>query len=199
MKFKEPQEYTEYVSIQSSRSASQQNANSFWRDVRNASVTLDSNYKYFDIGCRLNIQTVLSLHEKGFDVYGCDIGTMCQEIWDRDLPNALKGKLKQWDIHDGNPFDGIEFDFITMSHVLEHCYDPIKVRTVVDICLAENGYLHSIIPTDSNETFNSHTPHRIQFESHDEHLEFWKAIGYELVYHNYHRPDSVAIFHKKLI
>jgi len=200
MKLKKQQDYTEYVKEQSARASMQSNSNTFFDDFRKAGIQIskDRNIKTLDIGCRLPAFTVKKLYELGVDSHGCDIGDMSQEEWDRTLPH-LAGKLRQFDIHNGNPFPEVsKYDIITMSHVLEHCYDPLAVREIVDGILANGGILHCILPMDSDTGFIGHGPHRAKFENHEEHKLFWQSVGYVLLYDSYRHPNSVTIFKKNL-
>ncbi len=199
MKLKQQTDYEDYVKVQSSRAGIPSNSNTFFDDIKKAGIKLssDTSFKTLDIGCRLPAYTVRELHKKGVDSYGCDIGDMCQENWDSTFPE-LKGHLRQFDIHQGNPFPEIKYNLITMSHVLEHCYDPILVRDIVNDMLLPGGIIHCILPMDSDSGFMNHGPHMAKFENHQEHKDFWIAIGYNLLYESYRHPNSVTIFKKNL-
>lgn len=197
MKLKQEQQYEEYVKEQSARASMPSNSNTFFDDFRKSGIKILPEYKVLDIGCRLPAYTVKELRKHGVDAYGCDIGDMCQQIWDDTLPE-MKGKLRQFDIHNGNPFLEIEqYDLITISHVLEHCYNPLLVRDIIDKMLKPGGMVHCILPMDSDNGFLNHGPHRAKFESHDEHKDFWKTVNYHLLYESYRHPNSVTIFWKK--
>lgn len=196
MLLKEKGNHEEYVAIQSNRAAGTQNSNTFFKDFKDAKISFEKDWAFLDIGCRLPAYTVKDLNKQGYEAYGCDIGSMCQQIWDDTSPTICH-RLRQFDIHEGNPFPYKMYDVVSASHVIEHCYDPILVRQVIDSFLKFGGYIHTILPIEIESNFMRHEPHLAMFASHDEHKQYWQFLGYELVYESYKQPNSVTIFRKK--
>lgn len=198
MLIKDKTDYDAYVQTQSSRSNIHSNANTFFNDFKSANIKISLDAVIMDVGCRLRADTVVALTELGYNAYGCDIGSSCRYYWDSELP-ALASKLSQCDIHDGNPFPDIKFDVVTMSHVVEHCFDPFVVREHVSDMVVPGGYLHSIVPIEEKHAFVRHTPHCIMFKDHEEHLAFWTCVGFDLMYANLDAKNySIAILKKNL-
>lgn len=197
MKLKELTDYNEYVQHQSERSGMLTSANSVINDLKKSNIVLPESSFILDIGCRAGAVVIFEFMKLGYDnAYGIDIGYDAEEYW-KQFVILYNRKLKRGDIHDGIPFEH-KWDFITISHTLEHCFDPNKVVTIIHDSLNENGYVHSIIPIEeSYEHFNRHKPHMAMFESHDDHQQFYIEHGFEIVYQSLEKNNSILIAKKK--
>lgn len=83
-------------------------------------------------------------NDRGVDSYGVDIGTIAESQWDKaNLP--FRNKLKRYDIHNGIPFKK-KFDLISLSHVIEHLYNPMIVIRNVKDKLSDSGLIWSTVP-----------------------------------------------------
>ena len=190
MKLKSKQD--NYAELQNHRSGGNMNSNTFFRDFVAAEIAINNSWNVLDIGCRTGkVLSELWDMEYG-NINGIDIGSQAETSW-LNLP--FKNKLIRCDIHDGIPFD-TQYDIITCSHTLEHCYDPLKVREIIYQKLNKHGYLHSIVPIEPFDDFAKYQYHLVCFENHQEHIEFYTTIGLTKIYDNYTGGNSVAIFQK---
>jgi SAM-dependent methyltransferase len=196
MKQKKLTDYQDYVQQQSSRSGMLLNSNTVIRDVQLANISLADNSFILDIGCRAGAFSVFDFMKHGYqNVYGIDIGFDAETYW-KNFPLLLDTKLKRADIHDGIPFEHA-WNFITISHTLEHCYDPSKVVSIMYDSLAEHGYIHSIVPMEASyEHFELHKPHMTMFETHEEHQKFYSDRGLNIVYQALNGVNSILIAKK---
>jgi 2-polyprenyl-3-methyl-5-hydroxy-6-metoxy-1,4-benzoquinol methylase len=168
-----------YYNLQNSRSGGDLDNNRLERFINNIEFqkTKDNIY-IIDIGCRGHANMVRKLINLGFiNTFGIDIGENAEKQW---ANYSFKNNLKQADIHEGIPFN-YKFDLISCSHTLEHCYDPSLVMDVIKDNLVEGGYYWGQIPTAKSEDINNHAPHYCYFESHDDHINFIKSKGFEII------------------
>lgn len=198
MYLKELNDYTSYVSYQDGRSAALTNANTIFRDISKANLEIPKESYILDIGCRAGAFTVKGFLELGYiNSYGIDIGKSAESYWNN---YSFKEHLKCADIHDGNPFPYI-WDFITISHTLEHLYDPFKVIKLIHECMNINGIIHSIVPIESSiEDFQKHKPHMVMFDNHEEHKQFYNSNNFKVFFDFLDKPQTPAsvLFAKKI-
>jgi 2-polyprenyl-3-methyl-5-hydroxy-6-metoxy-1,4-benzoquinol methylase len=198
MYIKELENYDKYVGYQNGRAGALTNANTIFRDLHKIDITLNKDSYILDIGCRAGAYTVREFIKNGHpNSYGIDIGESAQQHW---LTYECKDNLKCADIHNGNPFDH-KWDFITMSHTLEHLYDPHKVIKIIHESMSKDGVIHGIIPIEESiEGFQKHNPHMVMFESHEEHVKFYENNGFDVFYDELElakAPNSIIFARKK--
>lgn len=183
----------DYIDAQNGRSGCVINSNTLIDDFKGISLKIDKSWNILDIGCR-NCQILGRLWKSGYkNIYGVDIGELAEKTWE-NLP--YKSNLKRCDIHDGIPFN-VKFDLITISHTLEHLYDPFSVRQLIYNSLTESGLLHSIAPIESESDFIKNHSHVVRFVDHEEHMKFWSHIGIRPIYHRFYNTNSAIICRKK--
>jgi SAM-dependent methyltransferase len=199
MKRKTLDDYQDYVQVQSKRSGLSHNMNTLPTDLvhfksRTGQDLLTDRQAYvLDVGCRAACDTLTHLHIQGFvNLFGIDIGHEAEASWP-GLP--FEAGLKRWDAHEAIPFP-FQFDFITISHTLEHCYDPETVARNLYAALKVGGTLHSIVPLDSDETFQRHTPHMVQFETEQDHIQVYEQAGFSLIQSRKLRGNSILFLTK---
>jgi SAM-dependent methyltransferase len=199
MYVKELSSYNDYYDYQNARSGLGNNENRIFDDLymlKDVGLDLneykDTNFNILDIGCRAAAHIVVEFHNRGYkNTYGMDIGSEAESNWSNNL-KMLRDFLKKGDIHDGNPFD-FKFDMISMSHVLEHLYDPKKAIGVIHDSLSDNGIVYVIIPFQSKDELYNHHPHYVSFENEEEHIKFWEDNGFKVLMHKVvdGNPDQV--------
>lgn len=100
--------------------------------------------KVLDIGCgtgdRLDV-----FRSKGFETYGVEISDSADYAKEQLKLNVLKR-----DLFSAN-FPNKYFDIITLYHVLEHTYNPLKVCEEIHRILKEDGFL--VIQVPNKESF----------------------------------------------
>jgi 2-polyprenyl-3-methyl-5-hydroxy-6-metoxy-1,4-benzoquinol methylase len=183
MYVKEMKNYTEYYNYQNDRSGLGHNQNKVIDDLymlKEIGLSLEDykNQEFYilDIGCRAKAHTVEQLHNLGYhNTYGVDIGGKAEEQW---VYSNVSSFLKKHDIHKGNPFD-FKFHMVTISHTLEHLYDPDKVAQVIYDLLEDNGLIYTIIPFQTKEELFNHGPHYVSFENHKSHINFWEKHNFK--------------------
>lgn len=184
----------DYYEIQNVRSGSNLNSNTLLKDLRLAKISIDPDWIVLDIGCRTG-ETLNNLYNKGCkNVHGIDIGENAKMTWIlRNYP--FLNNLIQMDVHRCNT--DLWFDLITISHTLEHLYNPELVLKKMVSWLSPDGYLHSIVPIEPKENFESYDPHLVNFSDHKEHIEFYVKTGLKRVYdRKSDKGDSVVILQK---
>lgn len=183
-----------YYSDQNARSGTGANANTLWKDLQNAQIKFDKNWCVLDIGCRTGV-TLHNLWKQGFkNVYGVDIGELAQQHWIKSKYLFIKNLICD-DIHELDFIDET-FDLITISHALEHLYDPTLVLGKMIASLKVGGMIHSIVPIEPEGDFDKYDPHLVRFESHEDHLKFYTDSGLELVYSDFRHGNSIVIVKK---
>lgn len=147
---------------------------------------LNADSHILDIGCRGG-ELVDKLRKDGYaNSFGMDIGDGAVGLWDEYYGKSdFRAHFKQGDIHDGTPFNK-KFDFIIMSHVLEHVFDIDKVIEVLKNSLNPNGFLFVVVPTDIVEFgFNQkkaerkNGAHFVFFESNEDLASFFDGKGFD--------------------
>lgn len=104
--------------------------------------TLNKTARIIDIGCA-NGGILKILKKDGYtNLFGLDPSKKCiQEVLDAGIT------CKQGSILDANKvFDGEKFDFIILSHVVEHIYDLRKTFEICGQLLNKNGRLYVEVP-----------------------------------------------------
>lgn len=142
-----------------------------------------SNGRALDIGCGNG--TFLSfLKAHGWQVNGIEISEAAAKVAKEHF---------DIDVYIGNvrdaPFDDKSFDFINMSHVLEHVYDPTEVLRKVRKLLRDDGTVYLEIPnydSTSRRFFGEYwfpweTPRHLFMYSPSTIRRQIKAAGFELV------------------
>jgi len=184
---KELVDYNDYRNYQNSRSGLANNENKIFDDLymlKDAGFDLEdyvhTNFNILDIGCRAQADTVKEFHNRGYrSTYGIDIGDKAKSNWGTlEICNFLN----KADIHNGNPFD-FKFHMVSISHTLEHCYDPEKVAKVIHDLLLDSGIVYVIIPFQTKDELYNHHPHYVSFENEEEHIKFWENNGFDVINH----------------
>ena len=98
--------------------------------------------KLLDIGCGQG-QFISFLQKKSWDVYGSEFSSMSAE--------AAKKKIGNDSIFVSNDLDeliniNVNFDIITLWHVLEHLKNPKKLNHLIDEKLINNGFVVIEVP-----------------------------------------------------
>ena len=183
-----------YYNLQNSRSGGDLDNNRLERFINDIKFQKTKDKIYIiDIGCRGHANMVRKLINLGFvNTFGIDIGENAEEKWSK---YSFKNNLKRADVHEGIPFD-YKFDLISCSHTLEHCYDPSLVMDVIKNSLVDEGYYWGQIPTAKSEDINNHAPHYYYFESHDDHVNFIKSKGFEIVFDTKDSKQSLLLAKK---
>jgi 2-polyprenyl-3-methyl-5-hydroxy-6-metoxy-1,4-benzoquinol methylase len=167
-----------YYEDQNARSGTGANVNTLWQDLKNAGIKIELNWSILDIGCR-NAANLNNLWKQGYkNIFGVDIGELAERDWKKmNLP--FINNLIKADIHTIE-FEDESFDLITISHTLEHLYNPQLVLEVMTNALKPEGFLHSIVPIEPEWDFRKYDPHLVRFESHQDHINFYSNL--KLVY-----------------
>lgn len=107
---------------------------------------IDKNFKILDIGCR-DGGYLEKLKEKGYEnIFGIDVSEYALKIC------IEKFNCYKMDIMDLG-FPGKTFDYIHLSHILEHTPNVVMaLRNVFDI-LVENGILFIEVPLQKREIY----------------------------------------------
>ena len=183
-----------YYKLQNNRSGGDLDNNRLGRFIDNIEFQKTRDKVYIiDIGCRGHASMVRKLIDLGFvNTFGIDIGENAESQW---VNYPFRNNLKRADIHEGIPFD-YKFDLVSCSHTLEHCYDPNLVLEIVRNSLVDGGYYWGQIPTAKSEDINNHAPHYCYFESHDDHVNFIKSKGFEIVFDTKDSKQSLLLAKK---
>ena len=165
---------SEYYDWQNKRSVSHNNANTITQYFQFLGVDVTPDFYFLDVGCRSHAHTVSWFRSLGAHSYGFDIGELAEKSWG---PNNLN--LKRHDAHE--PFDyNFQFDLISISHALEHCYDPEKVLKNIYDSLKPQGKVWGIVPIE--KPTDNHEPHYTNFHSHEEHIKMYNDNGFEVIF-----------------
>jgi 2-polyprenyl-3-methyl-5-hydroxy-6-metoxy-1,4-benzoquinol methylase len=190
-------EYEDYVLWQSRESGADKCANLVFNDLEKYKIKsdfqLDLTDKIMDVGCRGNAEVVRKFHSLGYiEAYGVDIGYDAEKLWD-SLPNDIQDKLKRADVQDGLHFN-TKFNFITCSHVLEHCPNPKKVMEVFNESLTTDGLIHIQIPLSTYDEYINHYPHFAYWENKEAFFDFISETGFIVEYWEYGTADNRVPF-----
>jgi 2-polyprenyl-3-methyl-5-hydroxy-6-metoxy-1,4-benzoquinol methylase len=189
----ESDEYEDYVLWQSKESGNDRCSNLVFRDLltykNKTGFILDLDATIIDVGCRGNATVVKGFTEQGYaNCYGIDIGYDAEENW-KLLPQNIQAKLKRNDAQNGLHFD-YKYDFITCSHVLEHCPDPKKVVDIFYNALKDDGRIHLQIPLSTYDEYIEHHPHFAYWKDRDAFCEFLEDCNFKVEYSEYGTPDN---------
>ena len=204
----EDHEYEDYVLWQSRESGADKCANLVLRDLetykQKTGIELTKDSNIIDVGCRGNAKVVKTFIDMGYsNVYGIDIGYDAEENWTQ-LPENIQSVLKRKDAQEGLHFE-MQYDFITCSHVLEHCPDPLKVMKIFYDSLKDNGYIHIQIPLSTYDEYIGHYPHFAYWKDKEAFFEFLKECNFNVEYweygteHNRKPYDDLMVIIKKNI
>lgn len=183
-----------YYSDQNARSGTGANANTLWKDLQNAGITFNSSWSVLDIGCRTGI-TLNNLWKQGCkNVWGIDIGELARGHWQKQNYPFI-GNLFWQDVHKVDLTENY-FDLITISHTLEHLYDPNQVLIQMKDSLKVGGLIHSIVPIEPEKDFEKYNPHLVRFETPEDHCKFYTDAGLELVHSEFRHGNSIVIVKK---
>lgn len=184
-----------YYDEQNKRSGSNRNSNTLFESLKAANIRVQSGWKTFDIGCRSGFITN-ELYRRGCDVCGIDIGESAKKQWIQNKYPFIT-QLYCGDIHKFNlPKD--YFNLITISHALEHLYDPVFVLNKMISSIKPGGLIHSIVPIEPKHDFEKYPPHLVRFENHEDHCNFYLQSGLKKVYDYYNsRERNSTIIVKK--
>jgi len=165
-----------YFEFQNSRSGGDMNSNTLFDDLKKFKIEIGKDWNILDIGCRQGLM-LKRLFESGYrNVYGIDIGEHAKNRWVKEKYPFITNMV-QCDVHRGIPFD-IQFDLITISHTLEHLYDPELVISLIFDSLKEDGLVHSIVPIEPKSNFDNYDPHLVRFDSHQDHIDLFENTGF---------------------
>jgi len=189
----EPSEYEDYVLWQSRESGADKCANLVFRDLityeNKTGFTLNPDAKIIDVGCRGNAQVVRTFIKQGYkNCYGIDIGYDAEESW-KLLPEDIQIRLKRKDAQEDLHFN-YKYDFITCSHVLEHCPDPKKVMEIFYKSLKDDGRIHLQIPLSTYDEYMGHYPHFAYWENQEAFCEFLEDCNFKIEYSEYGTQDN---------
>lgn len=180
-----------YYQDQNARSGTGNNANTLWKDLQLSGIKFNKDWAVLDIGCRTGV-TLHNLWKQGCkEVYGVDIGELAQQRWIKSRYPFIKNLICD-DIHELDFIDGT-FDLITISHALEHLYDPNLVLGKMISSLKDNGMIHSIVPIEPEGDFDKYDPHLVRFDSHEDHLKFYTDSGLVKIFAEKRHGNSIII------
>ena len=183
----------DYYNHQNSRSGMLLNSNELPNYYDKLDIQVNSNFYFLDIGCRAAAATVNFFYQKGAQSYGFDIGEEAQKVW-KASKIPFESNLKVHDAH--QPFEyPFTFDLISISHTLEHCYNPAKVLQNIKEALKQEGKVWGIVPIE--KITDNHGPHYCNFHTHQEHLDIYTQAGFEVLWAIEERNNSYIVAQKK--
>lgn len=100
--------------------------------------------KVLDIGCGTGCFLAVA-KEHGLHVYGVDVSPYAkQAVYEKHGINIYTEPIEKIG------FKNNEFDFIHMSHVLEHCRDPVSLLVKIRRIIKPGGVLFIEVPNEEN-------------------------------------------------
>lgn len=121
--------------------------------------------KLLEIGC--SVGSFLSrAREMGFEVEGCEIDAWAVEECKKQYLKVKSGAFEELE------YEEEDFDYIVMTHVLEHFIDPLSALKKIFRILKKDGYLFNYMP-DITQCTGKRWFH---FKEACEHLNFF-TIG----------------------
>jgi 2-polyprenyl-3-methyl-5-hydroxy-6-metoxy-1,4-benzoquinol methylase len=173
--------YSEYVRIQDNRGAIDDSSLRFDKSIaaiiERYNITI--NDLILDIGTR-NGMFIKQLHDNGFvNSYGTDISISAKENWGKKYDSTFNNFLALEDAQQNVSIRAnVPYKLVTMSHVLEHMYDPSKTMNNIKSSLDANGIVYIVVPEENN---TKHAAHYTAFESLQDLINFCEACGMEVV------------------
>lgn len=157
-------------------------------------IPRDKNTFILDVGCR-DGALVNELIEVGYtNTYGVDISPEISKLW-LDSPN--KGHLKVFDILTGIPFMDVKYDYIIMSHVMEHIYDIDNLFYILNLISKENTKIYIQLPYNTMY----YKAHYLDFKDYYDFESTMRRFNYEtqFISHTYDGGSKIltAIIWKK--
>lgn len=143
--------------------------------IKIISKHVDKTLPLLDIGIREGVLLEV-LNEVGFTrLHGVD-------VYEKRVERANKLGFES-KIADAQDFSfGKEFDIVIMSHVLEHCPEPLKVvENVYNNVLNDNGIMYVEVPTQKKEPVPTPHAHFYCFTSMKELLSFFDESRWDVV------------------
>jgi SAM-dependent methyltransferase len=165
-----------YYNLQNSRSGSDSNANEINIYFNFLRINVTSDFNFLDIGCRAHCEAVKLFYNLGANSYGFDIGENAKNTWHR---HPFVNNLKLHDAHEPFLYD-FKFDLISISHTLEHCYNPDLVLKNIHDALKINGKVWGIVPVEGKD--RDHSPHYATFHAHEEHINIYNTNGFNVTW-----------------
>lgn len=178
-------DYDEYVKVQNGRGSINDSTLRYNTTVKKIFSTYGINQddNILDIGTR-NGQFIKELHDHGYiNSYGTDISTGASTLW-QQYDSQL---LKYFAIEDAQialTCFGINYKFITLSHVLEHMYDVDAVLNNIKEALETDGLVYIVVPCEDN---TRHGAHYTSFPHMDDLVKLFTNHGYTVVEHWHNR------------
>jgi SAM-dependent methyltransferase len=96
-------------------------------------------YKFADLGCGEGVfANSIAKRFENSEIYGCDY---CLELLKKAQKLSKKIQTVECNLEEGIPFESNKFDFIYLSEILEHMYNPDFLLEEIHRVLKETGYL----------------------------------------------------------
>lgn len=178
-----------YYDWQNGRSGALYDANEIYTYYNFLNIDVTPEFYFLDIGCRAHANAVRFFHDKGANAYGFDIGENASVPWPK---YPFYKNLKVHDAHEPFNYEH-KFDLISISHALEHCYDPEKVLCNIYDSLKPGGKLWCIVPIEKNLPEHSDHPHYTIFNSHTEHIDMISKNKLNVIWEHNYRGNSYII------
>jgi len=181
---------SEYYDEQNKRSGLIINSNKLPQYLNIVFPQLPSSFYFLDIGCRGIAKTVEYMLGYTKHSYGFDIGERASVKWETLV--AFNNNLMVHDAHEPFPYE-FKFDLMSISHTLEHCYDPELVIKNMYTHLNNGGIVWSTVPIEHDAT---HKPHYCVFQSHDEHKNIYSKL-FTVIWDMFDNGNSYLFIQRK--
>ena len=127
----------------------------------------DKDARIIDIGCA-NGGILRVLKEKGYkNLVGYDPSKKCVENMQNEKITCLQGSI----FDANNVFANQQFDYVILSHVMEHIYDLQKAFNICFYLLAEGGKLYIEVPDAARYSDFFVTPYYYFDSEHINHFD----------------------------
>lgn len=120
-------------------------------DPRAASASLKQGAYVLDIGCGAG-NLLSKFRELGLTTFGVDPDPAAVAEAETKGHTVLTGTAESLP----QEMDGKEFDFVTMTHVLEHCLDPVAALNNARKALSPDGFIYCEVPNAGSRYFESY-------------------------------------------